>query len=75
MPKVGPWEGCRTHANTLRFMWAPRACTRPMVVVLFPSPRGVGVMLQLDNINKCNFKAIAKAFLRNSYFNCQYIIV
>lgn len=27
-------------------MWAPIACTRPMVVVLFPSPRGVGVMLE-----------------------------
>lgn len=48
IPKVGPWEGCRTHANTLSFMWAPKACTKPMVVVLFPSPRGVGVILQTE---------------------------
>lgn len=46
IPKVGPWEGCRTHAKTFWWRWALRPCTSPIVVVLFPSPRGVGVILQ-----------------------------
>ena len=45
-PKVGPWEGCRRQAKELSLRWAERACTRPMVTVLFPSPSGVGVMLE-----------------------------
>ena len=44
MPKVGPWDGCRTQAIEFFFNLAPRAWVNPMVVVLFPSPRGVGVM-------------------------------
>ena len=43
MPKQGPRLGSRRAATTL---W-PRlamACTRPMEVVVFPSPAGVGVM-------------------------------
>ena len=50
MPKVGPWDGWRTQAKTLSLRWAPRAWTRPMVVVLFPSPRGVGVMLEGEKL-------------------------
>lgn len=45
IPKVGPCDGWRTQANVLRCTWAPRAWARPIVVVLFPSPRGVGVIL------------------------------
>jgi len=37
-------DGCRTQAKTFLLRWAPKAWTRPIVVVLFPSPRGVGVM-------------------------------
>lgn len=44
-PKVGPWEGCRRQAKELMFRCAVRACTSPMVTVLFPSPSGVGVIL------------------------------
>lgn len=47
MPNVGPCEGCLTHANTFFLRAAPRAWTRPMVVVLLPSPRGVGVILNI----------------------------
>lgn len=46
IPKVGPWEGCLTQAMEFLLLWAVKACTKPMVVVLFPSPRGVGVMLE-----------------------------
>lgn len=45
-PNVGPWEGCRRQAKELSWRWAERAWTRPMVTVLFPSPRGVGVILK-----------------------------
>lgn len=44
MPKVGPWDGCRTHVNTCLPQCAPRAWHSPTVVVDLPSPRGVGVM-------------------------------
>ena len=44
MPKVGPWEGCLTQANTFIFSWEPRAWHKPMVVVDLPSPSGVGVI-------------------------------
>ena len=44
MPNVGPWLGCLTQANTFFLSWEPIACTSPMVVVDFPSPRGVGVI-------------------------------
>lgn len=47
MPNVGPCDGCLTHANTFFLRAAPRAWTRPMVVVLLPSPRGVGVILNM----------------------------
>ena len=43
MPMVGPPEGWRMAA----VVFTPRLerpCTRPMVVVDLPSPRGVGVM-------------------------------
>ena len=46
IPKVGPWEGCLTQANTLLSVCVPKACTSPIVVVDLPSPRGVGVILQ-----------------------------
>jgi len=45
-PNVGPWEGCRRQAKEFSLRWAERAWTRPMVTVLFPSPRGVGVILK-----------------------------
>lgn len=44
MPKVGPWLGWRRHVTTLRPRCAPSACDKPTVVVLFPSPSGVGVI-------------------------------
>lgn len=44
-PKVGPWEGCLRQANELILRCAVSAWTRPIVTVLFPSPRGVGVIL------------------------------
>ena len=44
MPKVGPWLGCRMQAKALLPRTAPRAWTSPMVVVDFPSPRGVGLI-------------------------------
>lgn len=44
-PKVGPWDGCLRQAKELTLRWAVNACTSPMVTVLFPSPRGVGVIL------------------------------
>ena len=44
MPKVGPWLGWRTHAMAVRPTCAPSAWHSPMVVVLLPSPSGVGVM-------------------------------
>ena len=42
-PIVGPPEGWRMAAEA-RLLRRPRPCTRPMVVVDLPSPRGVGVM-------------------------------
>ena len=44
IPNVGPCDGCRTHAKTFFFKCAPSACDNPIVVVLFPSPSGVGVI-------------------------------
>lgn len=44
-PKVGPWEGCLRQAKELMLRCAVRAWTRPTVTVLFPSPKGVGVIL------------------------------
>lgn len=44
MPKVGPWEGCLTQVKTFFPRWAPNAWLNPTVVVLFPSPKGVGVI-------------------------------
>lgn len=49
IPKVGPCDGWRTQANTFFFRWAPIACTRPIVVVDLPSPRGVGVIPDHDS--------------------------
>ena len=46
MPNVGPWDGWRTQANAFLWQWAPSAWTKPIAVVLLPSPRGVGVILQ-----------------------------
>ena len=46
IPKVGPCEGCLTQAKMFFFCCEPRAWASPIVVVLLPSPRGVGVMLQ-----------------------------
>ena len=44
IPKVGPCEGCLTQAKTFFLSCEPRAWLSPIVVVLLPSPRGVGVM-------------------------------
>lgn len=38
------WEGWRTQAMHFFPWWAPRAWARPIVVVLLPSPRGVGLI-------------------------------
>ena len=46
IPNVGPWEGCRIHAKQFFCRCADIAWDTPMVVVLFPSPNGVGVMLE-----------------------------
>ena len=46
IPNVGPCDGCLTQANTFLFRQEPSAWASPMVVVLLPSPRGVGVILQ-----------------------------
>ena len=43
IPNVGPMLGCRMQAMDL-CPRAPRPWTRPMVVVVLPSPSGVGVM-------------------------------
>lgn len=48
IPNVGPWDGCRTHAKEFLFLCALRAWTRPTVVVLLPSPSGVGVILHKE---------------------------
>lgn len=53
-PNVGPWEGCRRQAKELSLRWAERAWTSPMVTVLFPSPRGVGVILK--NIDQKHYQ-------------------
>lgn len=45
-PKVGPWEGCLRQAKELMLRCAVSAWTRPIVTVLLPSPRGVGVILE-----------------------------
>jgi hypothetical protein len=44
IPNVGPCDGCRMQTNVFLFKWAPRAWHRPTVVVLLPSPSGVGLM-------------------------------
>src|SRR5690242_17750533 len=43
MPNVGPIDGCRI-ATVARLPILPRASPRPTVVVVLPSPRGVGVI-------------------------------
>jgi len=43
MPKVGPMLGCRMQMTAL-CPSRPRACVRPTLVVVFPSPSGVGVI-------------------------------
>ena len=45
IPKVGPWDGCLTQAKTFFFRQEPKDCANPIVVVLLPSPSGVGVIL------------------------------
>ncbi len=44
IPNVGPWLGWRMQVITLFCRWAPRAWLKPTVVVVLPSPKGVGVM-------------------------------
>ncbi len=44
MPKVGPIEGWRMQVNTFLPSSPPSAWLNPTVVVVLPSPRGVGVM-------------------------------
>src|SRR5579871_6283676 len=44
IPKVGPWLGWRMHVNTFLPRYAPRPWLSPTVVVVFPSPKGVGVI-------------------------------
>ena len=48
IPNVGPWEGWRIQAKQFFLRCAPMACATPTVVVLFPSPNGVGVILHQD---------------------------
>lgn len=45
-PKFEPWLGWRTQAKLLTWRCAPRACANPRVVVVVPSPSGMGVILQ-----------------------------
>ena len=45
IPKIGPWDGCLIHAKVFFLTCAPIACAKPIVVVLLPSPKGVGVIL------------------------------
>ena len=52
MLNVGPAVGCRTQAMLLMFSCAPSAWTSPRVVVVFPSPNGVGVILQRTENNQ-----------------------
>ena len=42
IPNVGPIDGCRT-ATVARFPIWRNACPSPTVVVVLPSPSGVGV--------------------------------
>ena len=65
MPNVGPWEGCRIQAKQLFFRWAPIACATPIVVVLFPSPNGVGVILEKKVIIKLIFVLITSSNMPN----------
>lgn len=44
-PKRHPGEGSFTQAKALIFRWAPKAWASPRVVVRFPSPNGVEVIL------------------------------
>src|ERR1700733_4986137 len=44
MPNVGPWLGWRMQVNTFFPKCAPRAWLSPTVVVVLPSPKGVGVI-------------------------------
>jgi len=48
IPNVGPCEGWRMQAIAFNLRWAPSAWHKPTVVVLLPSPSGVGVMLKRD---------------------------
>ena len=43
MPKTGPSDGWRI-VTAARWPMRLRPCTSPMVVVVFPSPSGVGVI-------------------------------
>jgi hypothetical protein len=43
IPKTGPIEAWRT-ATVAVLPMCLKACPRPTVVVVFPSPKGVGVM-------------------------------
>ncbi len=43
MPNVGPIDGCRI-ATVARFPMCLNPCPRPTVVVVLPSPSGVGVI-------------------------------
>ena len=45
MPNVGPMDGCRMATIAFLPSW-PNACPRPIVVVVLPSPSGVGVMAE-----------------------------
>ena len=45
MPNVGPIEGWRIETVALLPMWR-MACPRPTIVVVFPSPSGVGVIAE-----------------------------
>lgn len=58
IPNVGPCDGCRTHAKEFLFLCALRAWTRPIVVVLLPSPSGVGVILHKEKKNVFRHKYV-----------------
>lgn len=50
MPKVGPCEGCLKHTKASLFLCMVKACAKPIDVVLFPSPSGVGVILMVNSL-------------------------
>lgn len=59
IPNVGPCDGCRMQVKQFFLRCAPIACETPTVVVLLPSPNGVGVIL-VTRTNICRLEYIDK---------------